>query len=75
MEHKCPKCSGEMEVGFILDRGYNNFLPAEWIAGEPETGWFGGVVKTSNRDRLWTDAWRCKNCGFLELYALRPRET
>jgi len=30
---KCPKCSAEMETGFVLDKGHSANLPSQWVAG------------------------------------------
>jgi hypothetical protein len=30
-----------MELGFIVDKGYSTYLPAEWIEGAPEIGALG----------------------------------
>jgi hypothetical protein len=43
-ERKCPKCGGEMEVGFLRDRSRGNLSqPAEWMEGVPESTWFGSL--------------------------------
>jgi hypothetical protein len=34
VEH-CPKCEGEMEEGFLLDRSHNAFRVAQWAEGAP----------------------------------------
>lgn len=74
MERKCPKCSGEMEIGFLQDRGVTNvmrvpkFLPVAWIAGVPEFDWAGNV-KYKDRPSIPTETWRCTGCGYLESYA------
>jgi hypothetical protein len=69
LERKCSKCSGDMELGFIVDKSRESWLPSEWIEGPPEINWYGSI-KTKDRNTFWTEAWRCKSCGFLEFYAL-----
>ena len=64
---KCLRCSGEMEVGFLLDRMHSGAQAAEWISGPPEKKWIGGV-KTNTRS-FPVETWRCKSCGYLESYA------
>jgi len=80
VERKCPKCSGEMEVGFLLDRGYSSFpqmatsQTVEWIAGTPELSWIGNV-KYKDRPSVPTETWCCMSCGYLESYAPRTQNT
>jgi hypothetical protein len=62
-----------METGFLLDRGPGAFLPVRWIASEPELSWIGSV-KLKDKDEFQVEAWRCKSCGSLDFYALKPRE-
>jgi predicted nucleic-acid-binding Zn-ribbon protein len=49
---KCLKCGGEMEVGYLLNAPY-------WARGRSRWsfGWDGRVF-----------AYKCKNCGYVELY-------
>jgi uncharacterized Zn finger protein len=49
---KCPKCSGEMEVGYLHNAPY-------WRHGRSilGLGWDGRVF-----------AYKCKNCGYVEFY-------
>jgi uncharacterized Zn finger protein len=49
---KCPKCGGEMEVGYLFNAPY-------WTRGRSRWsfGWDGRVF-----------AYKCKNCGYVELY-------
>jgi len=49
---KCPKCSGEMEKGY---------LDGAWVWRKGENYFQIGRGK-----RIW--AYRCKNCGYVELY-------
>ncbi len=73
-ERKCPKCGGEMEVGFLRDRSRGNLSqPAEWMEGVPERTWFGSLKLGSTRYAV--EAFRCEECGFLEQYAVGPQKT
>ena len=71
---KCPKCSGRMLVGFMLDFTGDNVRrdQALWVEGRRErTVWVG--TKLKDKDVRTVDALRCGQCGFLELYALEKR--
>ena len=69
----CTLCKGEMELGYILDRGDDRFThQSEWIAGEPRPRrWFEGVDVGKSRRYLVTTL-RCEQCGFLASYATTP---
>jgi predicted nucleic-acid-binding Zn-ribbon protein len=71
---KCPKCSAEMESGFLLARGTNFYRPAEWFEGEPEVNWAGGL-KLRDKRRFRIESWRCRRCGFLEQYARQEMDS
>ncbi len=64
----CPKCTGNMEEGFLLDvtRGANR--QATWVQGRPELSfWTGLKIKGKPQRRVTT--LRCTRCGYLESYA------
>lgn len=65
----CSKCGGEMEPGFVLDKGDPGYvLSPEWAKGPIEKSfWFG--VKVEGRERHPIITYRCVQCGFLESYA------
>jgi len=57
---QCPKCSGAMHEGFVLDATHGAMTVASWVEGAPQkSAWTG----------LKLCAWRCARCGFLEHYA------
>ena len=64
----CPKCSGGMVAGFIVDEGYGTRTVAKWVAGAPERSIWTGL-KLRGRDRVDVLSYRCARCGFLESYA------
>jgi hypothetical protein len=65
----CPKCAGQMEEGFVVDRGHGNrFNVSCWVAGAPESGFWG--LKIRDKARRPVRTLRCVNCGFLESYAV-----
>jgi len=49
---KCPKCGGEMEVGYLTNASY-------WRRGRSlwSFGWAGRVF-----------GYKCSNCGYIEFY-------
>lgn len=64
MNNKCPKCSGEMEEGFIPDASHASFLKPKWTTNI-KNGWF--IPKLENEHAVKT--FRCTSCGYLESYA------
>jgi hypothetical protein len=69
---RCTQCGSEgSEPGFIEDAGEHSRGYARWIAGPLERGIFGGA-KRMGRQRWQIDAWRCRKCGHLELFASNP---
>ena len=64
----CPKCSGRMEEGFMLDRTYGGNLQETWAEGPPEKSFWTGM-KVRGRAQIPVTTFRCSNCGFLESFA------
>lgn len=65
----CPKCSANMENGFVIDATEGGLLQAQWAEGEPKKSfWLGVLVKKAERHPITT--YRCANCGYLESYAV-----
>ncbi|HST83686.1 MAG TPA: hypothetical protein VLL08_18280 [Kineosporiaceae bacterium] len=65
----CTQCGCEqLDEGFIEDAGEASKGFARWIAGPLERGVFGGA-KRLGRLRREIAAFRCRQCGHLELYA------
>jgi hypothetical protein len=65
---KCPKCSGEMKEGFVVDETSANISVQTWVAGKPEKD-FLGTVKVIEKETYRIHTFRCQNCRFLEQYA------
>ena len=71
----CPKCSDEMESGYLVDRSHGLSYLGQWARGIPKRFWWllGSVPNTikapKNSDLLPIRIYRCKSCGFLESYA------
>ncbi|MCH7638362.1 MAG: hypothetical protein IH855_02710 [Bacteroidetes bacterium] len=64
----CLRCGGEMEEGFALDETYGEKKQGQWIQGEPKKSIWTGL-KLSGRKKLPIAAYRCMECGFLDLFA------
>jgi len=64
----CPRCSVQLQEGYILERARNGRGATEWIEGKPERSFWSGVV-LSGRARLPVASFRCPRCGLLEMYA------
>ncbi|HEX4667630.1 MAG TPA: PF20097 family protein [Chthoniobacterales bacterium] len=66
---KCAKCGGGMERGFLASRSLDYTKPDDWVSGAPETSlWFGTKVRSKEHHQL--SAYRCRDCGYVEFYAL-----
>ena len=66
---RCPKCSGEMQRGFVLDNSYGARLISHWVPGGPEKSFWNGTKWTDEETHIPIAAFRCASCGFLESYA------
>jgi predicted nucleic-acid-binding Zn-ribbon protein len=65
----CTQCKfEELDEGFIEDTGQGTQGFARWIGGPLERGLFGGAKRLGRR-RWKIAAFRCRQCGHLELYA------
>lgn len=68
MAKTCPKCSGTMTEGYLLDQGHGTWATVKWVEGLPEKSiWVG--LKLRGRKKLAVVTWRCGRCGLLESYA------
>ncbi len=69
----CSKCGYEMEGGFLLDRGDAGYTyQTTWVEGEPAKSWFG-TLKLKAKRILPVKTLRCKQCGYIELYAAKEK--
>lgn len=66
-EIKCPSCNGELEEGAL--RYGDAVPPVSWCRGT-----YAGIFKElfRKKERFKINAYRCKDCGRLELYAIQP---
>ena len=62
--HKCPRCSGKMEEGIMIEHR----VPLRWISGKPERTLLG-TVKAGGKQHRQIESYRCTACGYLEAYA------
>jgi rubredoxin len=66
----CPKCSGRMATGFVLDSSHPAILVSRWVAGLPQKSWLTGIKLPT--EPLPITTFRCSSCGYLESYANPP---
>jgi hypothetical protein len=67
----CPTCEVPMTEGYIPERGQRHHHFASWVEGAPEPTWYG-TAKVFDRERYLISAYRCPECGRLEIFANRP---
>lgn len=67
-QRKCAKCGCSMEQGFIPDIGQGVQL-SHWHDGPPEKSFWLGPIRSST-SQIPIGAFRCSECGYLELYAM-----
>ena len=70
MHHDCPKCSQPMTAGHIRDMGLNPEL-LTWSEGQAQRNTLGSIE--TSRVRYSVEAYRCPNCGLVEMYALERK--
>jgi hypothetical protein len=64
----CPRCSGSMEPGFLIDEGYGKKSVAKWVGGEPQKSFWMGL-RLGGAEQVEVATYRCRRCGYLESYA------
>ena len=64
---QCPKCNGQMEQGFVIDKGLNMQYVSHWAAGPPQKSFWQGTSPPANVIPI--GVFRCTSCGYLESYA------
>ncbi len=69
MDAKSPKCGGQMEEGFVVDRTYGANLQSTWLDGEPQTSFWTGV-KIGKKEQVPVTTLRCSGCGYFESFAV-----
>ena len=68
MKRWCPHCNGQLYPGFLEDQGQTTGS-LRWIPGPLQKGLFGGT-KLFGKKRTDVHAYRCTQCGRLELFVL-----
>ena len=63
----CMRCDGVLETGFLLDRSWDGSRPLLW-ADASHVGTTTGA-KADGIHQIEVDAYRCVNCGRVELFA------
>jgi hypothetical protein len=66
-DFRCPKCSGEMQEGLVVDLNYAGILQSMWV--EDQAGKSVGPGPTDGKRKLKTITYRCSSCGYLDSYA------
>lgn len=64
----CPTCDLPMVDGFIVDHSQAATIVATWVEGQP-TYSFLGNAKVDRKAQYKVKAYRCEQCGLLNLYA------
>ena len=64
----CLRCGGEMEEGFLLDETHGGSRTTRWVEEPPEKSVWTGL-KLKGRRKLPLTAYRCVQCGAVDLYA------
>lgn len=66
----CPRCHGTMQEGYLLDRA-RTLEQQDWVEGKPKLGTlYPPSLDISGVAKYRVGAWRCLNCGTVELRAL-----
>ena len=73
MDTDCPKCRDKLEQGFIPEKSAEGTYTTLWAEGEePVAKWYGKTLK--GLQMYAVEAWRCRSCGYVELYARKEVE-
>ena len=66
---KCPKCQGSMEQGVILEGRGQGIAeePTNWVPGTVQRRHFFAGIDAKEKHPVF--AFRCTNCGYVELFA------
>jgi hypothetical protein len=65
---RCPKCRGEMVLGFVPDATHGGIRVGQWHDGPPQKSFWLGT-KTGPGPGIPIGVFRCAGCGYLEFFA------
>lgn len=68
MSTECPKCSGVLEEGFVIEPDEGNTSYSVWVEGKPSDG-VPDDIRGSGKRIYRIQAYRCMSCGYTELYS------
>ena len=66
-----------MEAGWILDEGYTSHFQTAWVEGEPRSsvlGFLTGGKTAKGKTVRSIESYRCTQCGYVELYAVKEAD-
>ncbi len=66
-KNSCSRCGGQLHPGFLEDRREGGSQVLAWIPGPIEKGLLGGA-KVAFKDRYDVTAFRCNQCGHLDMF-------
>jgi hypothetical protein len=67
---RCIRCDGELEKGFMVDKGDSDITrQAQWASGAPSTSFWRLSAVESGSKTLPVVTYRYKSCGRLESFA------
>ncbi len=65
----CPKCTGSMTEGFIVDHGsHGTANVSTFQSGQPSVSFWTGL-KQDEKQQIAVTTFRCNRCGYLENFA------
>jgi hypothetical protein len=65
---RCPKCRGEMVLGFAPDATHGGIRVGLWHEGPPKKSFWLGT-RTGPGEGIPIGVLRCTGCGYLEFFA------
>jgi len=65
----CIRCKGAMQEGFLVDSGMASLGVTHWYGGPPKMRSFGRGIEVIGKQMKRVAAYRCEQCGTLELVA------
>lgn len=69
---KCLRCGSELIQGFVVDHTHGGVTASAWSSGEPTKSFWTGLKLGG--PVLQIEAYRCDQCGRLELFTAGEKE-